>query len=51
MSQKYLASLRIRGEIEETGKWMGLCDYVDISISQEEAERIVKFLIDCINKK
>jgi hypothetical protein len=47
---EYFASIRLRGKLEDTGKWMNSDEisYVDISISKEETERIVKFLKSCL---
>ena len=48
MLNEPIVGLRIRGKIHETGKWTNITDYVDIDISKEEAERIVKFLSDIL---
>ena len=50
------ASLRIRGIIEDNGKWIPSAeehdiDYVDINISKEEAERITNFLSTALKGK
>lgn len=50
-NEDLFAIIRIRGNLLETGKWMSKCDYVDIEIEKSEAERLVKFLTDCLKSK
>lgn len=52
---EFFAVVRILGDLSETGKWMDGKqetgpNYVDIAITREEAERMVKFLTVCFEK-
>lgn len=44
-------ALRIKGKIDGGGKWHTGEDYIDVTISQIEAERISALIINCLQKE
>ena len=44
-------SLRIRGNIHETGEWKKECNYVDIDIKREEAITLMNFIRTCLENE
>lgn len=50
MNNHIFAGLRIRGRLKDYGQWMKLHDvhYIDIEVSKDEAERVIKFLTECL---
>ncbi len=53
---EYFAGIRVKGKLDEVGKWIPSDptteeDYVDMMISESEAERIVAFLSESLRKE
>lgn len=52
MEYKFFAGIRVKGEFTSRGFYSKEnTDFVDINISKEEAERLVKFLSLCLEKE